>query len=234
VLIALEIAAAVATVVLAILWISDPGGNYEPWTVICGLVATVTELCRRLGTRSEEGTNPRPRSQLDELIRWILEHGIERPLSQVLPRALQLAQLAGDRDLEHWVRMEMYGYTPDGGMTEQDTVPEYREITGRYLDQYGRMLSIDDARLAFVNTYRFRHGVRQLEELANRAEMQNLRDEQFIGLIRETLHVDVHRFSFSPVEVTGVLDRVRNLLLEKVNSTAVQLGESTAPDGAME
>ncbi len=53
VLIALEITAAVATVVLALLWISDPGGNYEPWTVICGLMATVTELCRRFEARSE-------------------------------------------------------------------------------------------------------------------------------------------------------------------------------------
>lgn len=214
-LIALEIFALLATATLAFLWVRDPGGNYEPWTVICGGVFTGIELYRRFQQRSDGESSRRSRTQ--ELVHWIQEHGTEKPLSQVLPRALQLAQLLGDEEFEHWIRMELYGYTQVGGMREHDTVPEYREVTGRYMDQYDRMLHIDDPKLDFVNAYRFRFGVRQLEELAKKTDMQNVRDETFIEMVRQHLHVDVFRFCFSPVEVAGVLDRIRNRLLEKVN-----------------
>jgi hypothetical protein len=109
VLVTLEIIAFLATTVLAILWVRDPGGNYEPWTVICGVLFTGIELYRRFPTRSEGGS--KRVSKPEELAHWIQKHGVEKPLSQVLPCALQLAQLLGDHDLEHWVRMELYGYT---------------------------------------------------------------------------------------------------------------------------
>jgi len=215
VLITIEVIAFLATAALATLWICDPGGNYEPWTVVCGLVSVGVELYRGFLTRSEG--EPEPLTRSGELLHWIQEHGVEKPLGQILPRALQLAQLLGNESLEHWVRMELYGYTQEGGMTEQDVVPKYREVTGRYMDQYNQMLHVDNPKLAFVNTYRLRYGVRQLEELASKTEMQNVRDEKFIRLLREELHVDVFRFCFSPIEVTGVLDHIRNRLLEKVN-----------------
>ncbi|MBU4427078.1 MAG: hypothetical protein KKB35_10135, partial [Proteobacteria bacterium] len=98
-------------------------------------------------------------------------------------------------------------------MTEQDIVPEYREITGRYMDSYNRMLQIPSD----LNGYRFRYGVRQLEDLAKKEKMQNSRDEGFIELLRRELNVDAFRFCFSPTEIVGVLDRIRNRLLEKVN-----------------
>ncbi len=140
-----------------------------------------------------------------------------------MPRALQLSKLLGRQDLEHWVRLELLGYNQEGGMTEQDIVPEYREITGRYMDSYNRMLQIPSA-LHFVNGYRFRYGVRQLEELAKKEKMQNIRDEECIELLRRELNVDVYRFCFSPTEIVGVLDRIRNRLLEKVNSIELDKG----------
>jgi hypothetical protein len=36
-------------------------------------------------------------------------------------------------------------------------------------------------------------------------------------MLRQHLHVEVVRFCFSPIEVAGVLDRIRNHLLERVN-----------------
>jgi hypothetical protein len=214
-LVVLEIIAAIVTAGLAVMWVRDPSGNYEPWTVICGVVLLGGDIYRRIRTRSE-GELKSP-SKPEELIRWIQGQGSEKPLSQVLPRALQLSQLLGLRDLEHWVRLELLGYNREGVMTEQDTVPEYREITGRYMDSYNRMLQVPP-NLDFVNGYRFRYGVRQLEELAKKEKMQNIRDEDHIELLRRELNVDVYRFCFSPTEIVGVLDRIRNHLMEKVNS----------------
>ena len=107
-------------------------------------------------------------------------------------------------------------------MTEQDTVPEYREVTGRYMDSYNRMLQVP-SNLDFVNGYRFRYGVRQLEELAKKEKMQNIRDEDCIELLRRELNVDVYRFCFSPTEIVGVLDCIRNHLMEKVNSIELNI-----------
>ncbi|MDA3838287.1 MAG: hypothetical protein PF574_04820, partial [Candidatus Delongbacteria bacterium] len=211
----IEIIAAIVTAVLAFMWVRDPAGNYEPWTVICGVVFAVTEICRRIRTPSK--VEPESLSKSEELIRWIQSYGHEKPLSQVLPRALQLSQLLSLSDFEHWVRMELLGYTQEGGMTEQDTVPEYREITGRYMDNYNRMLQVQTDN-DFVNGYRFRYGVRQLEEFAKKEKMQNIRDEGFIEILRRELNVDVCRFCFSPTEIVGVLDRIRNHLIEKINN----------------
>jgi hypothetical protein len=41
--------------------------------------------------------------------------------------------------------------------------------------------------------------------------------EQQKGLLRRDQNVDVFRFCFNPTEVVGVLDRIRNRLLEKIN-----------------
>jgi hypothetical protein len=57
-----------------------------------------------------------------------------------------------------------------------------------------------------------------LEPLAARSDMINMRDEGFISLVRQDLHMNVHAFCFNPVEVHGVLERIRNRLLEKVNT----------------
>ncbi len=127
-LITLEIVAFIATAVLAVLWIREPNGNYEPWTVICGVVATVIELLRRIrGRKPSETTRIKnlragesvKKSKVEELTDWILKHGTEKELSKILPRALHLAQLINDHDLEHWIRMELYGYNTEGGMKER-------------------------------------------------------------------------------------------------------------------
>lgn len=212
-LVVLEITAAIVTAGLAFMWIRDQHGNYEPWIVLCGVVFVGSEIYRRIRTRSE--AESKSLSKPEDLIRWIQVQGSEKPLSQVLPHALRLSQLLGDRNLEHWVRLELLGYTKEGGMTDQDIIPEYREITGRYIDSYNRIFQVPTD-FNFVNGYRLRYGVGQLEELAKKQKMQNLRDEYHIELLRRELNVDVSRFCFSPLEIIGVLDRIRSQLINKV------------------
>ena len=75
----------------------------------------------------------------------------------------------------------------------------------------------------FVNTYRFRYGVRMLEEFSLKTAMQNIRDEEMIELVRKHFKVDVFRFCFNPVELVGVLDSIRNRLLEKVSQIELSI-----------
>lgn len=86
--------------------------------------------------------NAKQKARVEGLQHWIRTNGAEKPLSQILPRALELAQLVEDRDFEHWVRMELFGYNREGRMNENDVVPEYRQVTGRHLDQAGQMLQV--------------------------------------------------------------------------------------------
>jgi hypothetical protein len=212
-LIVIEVCAIVATAVLGYLWIQQPAGNYEPWTVICGVTLTVIELVRR--TRDKDSHSPK-RSRTSRLLHWIEENGAEKPLSTVLPKALDLAQQIQDRELEHWVRLESYGYYLENGMRAAEIVPEYRTVGGRYVDQFNNVFQPTDPEFSFLNTYRIRSGIGQLEELARRDDMQNIRDDDMISLFRQHLRWEPVRFCFSPVEVVEVLSQIRNRLLERL------------------
>ena len=73
-----EIAAFIATAVLAILWIRDPNGNYEPWTILCGLVVGITETFRRLYNNTVDAPVPSTRK---ELLLWLQEQDQVKPFS---------------------------------------------------------------------------------------------------------------------------------------------------------
>ena len=68
-----EIIAWVATIILAVFWVTDPAGNYEPWTVICGVIAAGAEGYRQFKTRAENTTVST--SEPEELVCWIRNHG---------------------------------------------------------------------------------------------------------------------------------------------------------------
>jgi hypothetical protein len=228
-LIAIESSAVLATAILSFLWLRHPGGSYEPWTVLCGVILSITELIRR---SRDKNILSQSLSRSDRLLTWIEEKGTEKPLSQVLPRMLDLAQELHDDDLEHWVRLELYGYDPNGGMLEHEIVPEYRTVVGRYFDQFNREFQSIDQDLSFLNAYRIRYGVGKLEELAGRREMQNIRDGNMNDIFKEYLGWEPVRFCFSPVEVAGVLSQIRNRLLERSAVIARRIEEATVPSKA--
>lgn len=219
----LEIIAVIATVALGVLWILIPDRNWEPWIALCGTTTVVAELLRRFGPkRHADSSSVAPSAFLtakprDEAAEWLERNVHSARLSESLPRALQFAKRTGNGPLERWCRLELYGYDKDGGMTDADVVPEYRAVTGRWMDRFDRMLDLSHyPDMSIVNEYRFRFGVAKLEELAAKQEMQNIADDQLIGLFREHMGVEVIRFCFSPIEVRGVLDTIRNRLAEMV------------------
>ena len=158
--------------------------------------------------------------------KWLAANVHSAKLSESLPRALQLAKQIQNQSLEKWIRLELYGYNSDGGMTDADEVPEYRGVTGRWLNAQGQILDFSNyPDLSIINHYRFRFGVARLEQLAEREQMQNVVDDQFILILREQMGISAVCFSFSPVEMRGVIGHMRNLLTEKIHDAlAVKQG----------
>jgi hypothetical protein len=135
------------------------------------------------------------------------------PLSQLLSLSLRLARELGDKAFEKWCRLEIDGYFADNlAMTSDVVVPEYRTVVGQYSDIYGRPFLIRDPQLQFINAYRLRIGVKQLEKIANGSKSYDVQDFDILENIRENLKVDVHTFTFSPVAVAGVLSSIHSKL----------------------
>ena len=222
-ILAFEIIAFITAVTLGVLWIVLPDRNWEPWIVLCGSITVLAEIIRRFAPKRQRESNstsipsPHHTKKRDPNAMWLENNAHTADLRESLPRALRFAKQIRNPELERWIRIELYGYTKDGGMTNDDVVPEYRAVTGRWMDQYNNMLDTShNPDLSFVNEYRFRFGVPKLEELASKQKMQNIADDRHINLIRENMGVQVTRFCFSPVEVRGVLDTIRNKLAEMV------------------
>ncbi len=158
---------------------------------------------------------------------WLRENVQTAKLSESLPKVVRFAKQIENKELERWARLELFGYSSEGGMTESDTVPEYRSIPGRWMDQWDKMLDLSHYPevAQTVNEHRARFGVAKLEELAKKTEMQNIADEQVINLLRQHFGIEVIRFCFNPVEVRGVLANIRYRLAEKVLDELLPSGE---------
>lgn len=136
-------------------------------------------------------------------------------LSELVPLLLMLAKDLKRRDLEAWCKLELDGYLRSNPeLTEGTEVPEYRSVAGQWSNEHGQPLVITDAELIFVNSYRLRNGVAELEHLGEETRLQTLVDPGMSNIIRESLQVEVRYFSFSPREVLGVLSSIRIRLIE--------------------
>jgi hypothetical protein len=167
----------------------------------------------------------KPKTEKEELLDWLQRNSSSEPVSQVLPQIIRLAKLVGDKSVERWARMELFGYSQDAGMTEDDKVPEYRAVVGQYYDGYDRPLNLP-SNLHFLNHYRFRYGVATLEEWAKKTEMQNIQDPGFIEIFERDLKVKVVRFCFSPLGLVEIVNNVRNHALYKIEELEKQCSAS--------
>lgn len=156
-----------------------------------------------------------------------------KPLSKILPSVLLIAKKIGDADLEKWALLELNGYfSHNNALTKEVVVPDYRTVPGQYHDIHDRPLIIQDPKLQFVNEYRLRHGVSELEELQKSKGFLSFQDQSFIGLIKDHLDVEVHSFSFSPTSIIGILDGIRTALINKLMAIAKDVDEKDTKTGS--
>jgi len=153
-----------------------------------------------------------------KLYNEILENlRISKELSTILPSVLILAKQLQDKELEKWTELEMNSYYKyNKALTEEVVVPEYRTVAGQYYDMYNRPFIITDPELKFVNEYRLRHSVSELEQLSQSEKFLSLQDQTFTDLIKENFHIEVHSFSFSATSIIGILDAIRTNLINKL------------------
>jgi uncharacterized protein (TIGR02391 family) len=140
-----------------------------------------------------------------------------KKLSEIFPSALIFSKELKDKDLEKWLQLEMNGYIrPNPALTADVVVPEYRTVPGQYYDIYGRPLVLSDPKMSFVNEYRLRHGVVELEKFAEYKDFIAIQDSHFIDGIKKHLKVNVYSFKFSPDAILGILDAIKTNLINKI------------------
>jgi hypothetical protein len=152
-----------------------------------------------------------------------------KPLSQVLPLALQMARALGNKEFEKWARLEINGYFDTNPSLDDSTiVPKYRTVCGQHSDEYGRPLVIQDPTLQIINEDRLRYGVAELEKMEKRDEALSIQNPYTAKLIYDHLKVKVITYSFSPIEVTGVLSGIRTELLDWLNKICIEKSFATS------
>lgn len=138
-------------------------------------------------------------------------------LSEVFPSILILAKTIKDKELEKWAELEISGYFKgNASLTSEVIVPEYRSVPGQYTDLQNRPLIINDPKLKFVNEYRLRNAISELENLAQKNSMMSIQDSSFIDLIKRKLNATVHYFNFDTVSVIGILQAIRTNAINKL------------------
>lgn len=134
----------------------------------------------------------------------------DNTVSEILERVIEIAEEQKDTDLQKWAHLELEGYySTNRYLSQDDEVPDYREIAGEHRDIYGRPLVIKDSRFDFVNIDRLRASVTEIEEAAKKEGFIRVRDAQKIEIIKTGLGVDVSEFVFSPIALKGVLTSIK-------------------------
>ena len=170
-----------------------------------------------------------------ERYRKIAQNASRDVLSELIAELLILAQETDRPEVAKWARLELGGYfRGNSALTEDVVVPEYRIVVGQYWDRYGRPLVITDSRLHFVNEYRLRYSVLELEKMESHSGELAIDDPKFTEMIRKQFNVEVHQFRFGPSGISGVLSGIRTTLidkLEEVRQSSNDAGTALEIDG---
>lgn len=144
------------------------------------------------------------------------------PLSELLPLALKLSIELNANDFTKWLRLEYEGYFNTNTHISSDIiVPEYRTIVGNYVDSYGHLIRVQDPKLSFINEYRLRHGVAELETLIKHDEFINIQDNDLLATLNNNFHVDAYCFKFSPSCVQAILSSIRAKLIDYLSEIQI-------------
>ncbi|MBL4754264.1 MAG: hypothetical protein JKY52_11820 [Flavobacteriales bacterium] len=157
-------------------------------------------------------------------------------LSKILPSVLILSKHLGNSTLEKWTELEFNSYFKGNkALTDEVVVPEYRTVPGQYHDIYDRPLIIQDPKLKFVNEYRLRHGVLELEKLSESDKLMSIQDTTFTELIKKNFNVEVNSFTFTSTSIVGILGAIRtNLINELMNLAPTVEKQSTQSSNGQE
>jgi predicted house-cleaning noncanonical NTP pyrophosphatase (MazG superfamily) len=132
-------------------------------------------------------------------------------VSTLLDRVIEIAKKNGDASLERWAHLELEGYdNTNKYMKPEDVVPEYRGVPGEHRDASVRTLLIKNPQLNFVNIFRIRTPVPEIEDQAgSSSEVLAIKDPERSKILREKMNAEVCEFVFSRTALLGVLTSIR-------------------------
>jgi hypothetical protein len=135
------------------------------------------------------------------------------PVADLLRKALIVATKLNISDFRDWIQKELNGYN--------GALPDYRKLTGRLsaVTPYGEQpIAFGDAEIdEMVSTARMNNGVAELEQLrtAQKALHVVLSGNQIQSIQRAFPHRQfIPQLVISPASVGGILDTVRNVVLD--------------------
>ncbi|MFL0196432.1 hypothetical protein ACJDU8_12825 [Clostridium sp. WILCCON 0269] len=145
------------------------------------------------------------------------------PLSELLPLALKLALELKDLDFEKWIHLEYEGYfNTNPYLTSEIKVPKYRIVVGNYLDIYARLINVQNPKFNFINEYRLRHGVAELENLSKNEQFITISDPDLMDFVNKNLNINALCFRFSPSCIQDVLSSIRARLIDNLSKIKIK------------
>lgn len=164
------------------------------------------------------------------LIDDILEKVSELELSAVLPKVLTVAKQIDDKEFVKWILLETSGYfNTNPAMTDDVTVPKYRNVPLQSYDKYGKLFNIDNPSFLHVNDYPVREGVAELEANSKKDGLLNFRNAMMIEMLKTSLGIEVVNFAYRTNSIKSVISEIRShlisWLIDKQKETSNSLHE---------
>lgn len=157
------------------------------------------------------------------------------PLSMLLSELLLFAQDEGHQAVADWATLELGGYFEgNSALTAEVVVPKYRSVAGQYSDRNGSRLAIPTKDLSFINEYRLRESVAELERIQNHNGSIAIEDPVYLNMLRDKLSVNMSQFNFNSSAVTGVLGGIRTRLIQQLNDIRPRTSTTVAGDSGSE
>ncbi len=148
--------------------------------------------------------------------RRALDRGsVGRGLASAHDAALKM----GETELAKWCRLEHGGYDDSNPARGDETIPDYRTVTGLHFDAYGRPF-LPPRSFEFINAMPVPHGVAELERiLQGPDDFVRVHFPSICELIGENFQVEVYEFRFKASAVSSVLGAVEMELQERLSAT---------------
>jgi AbiTii len=170
-----------------------------------------------------------------ERYRKLTSEASSAPLSMLLSELLLFAQEEGHQAVADWVTLELGGYF--GGnpaLTAEVVVPKYRSVAGQYSDRNGYRLVIPSGDLSFINEYRLRESVAELERIQDHNGSFAIEDPVYLNILRDKLNVNVSQFNFNCSAVSGILGGIRTRLIQQLNEIRPRTSTTVTGDSGSE
>ena len=140
----------------------------------------------------------------------------EIKVSELIDRVILVAKQNKDKELQKWAYLESLGYHYSNKyMTDEDVVPEYREIPIEHRDRYNNPIIISDPNLKEINTTRIRYSVLELEEFSASNDLLTVKDPTVLSFFHKR-KVPAAYYIFNPKSLKGILHSIKLEALERI------------------